>query len=93
MLTGSGIGRSDRFEETMQRQNIDGREIFLEFRRVSDYVKVSAIDAETNVEISIVGSPRTAQQQLTRLAVRKLEYVLEKQRRAGNTKPDRGFKA
>ncbi len=77
----------------MQRQNIDGRENFLEFRRVGDYVKVSAIDAKTNVENSIVGSPRTTQQQLTRLAVRKLEYVLEKQRRASNTKPDRGFKA
>ncbi len=62
----------------MQRQDIDGRGIFLEFQRVGDYVKVSAIEAETNVEISIVGSPRTTQQQLTRLAVRKLEYVLGK---------------
>ncbi|PPR19867.1 MAG: hypothetical protein CFH39_02515, partial [Alphaproteobacteria bacterium MarineAlpha10_Bin2] len=39
-----------------------------------------------------VGSPRTAQQQLTRLAVRKLEYVLEKQRHDGETKPGRGIK-
>ncbi|MDA0230986.1 MAG: serine hydroxymethyltransferase [Proteobacteria bacterium] len=74
----------------MQLQNIGGREVYLEFQRVGDYVKVSAIDAETNIESSIVGASRTTQQQLTRLAVRKLEYVMEKRRRADNTKADRG---
>ena len=64
----------------------------MEFHRVGDYVKVSAIDAATNVEASIVGSPRTTQQQLTRLAVRKLEYVLEKKRHDGETKSGRGMK-
>ena len=75
----------------MQRQNICGREIYLEFLHVGDYVKVSAIDAETNIEATIVGTPRVTQQQLTRLAVRKLEYVMEKRSHAGDTKPDRGI--
>ena len=65
----------------MKRQRVDGREVYLEFHRVGDYIKVSAIDVASNVEVSIVGSPRTTQQPLTRIAVRKLEYVLEKQRR------------
>jgi hypothetical protein len=69
----------------MQRQNICGRGIYLEFQHVGDYVKLFAIDAETNIEASIVGTPRITQQQLTRLAVRKLEYVMEKRRLAGDT--------
>ena len=64
----------------------------LKWGRSGDYVKVSAIDAMTNVEASIVDSPRITQQQLTRLAVRKLEYVPEKQRHDGETKPGRGIK-
>ena len=76
----------------MRWQNIDGREILLEFHHVGDYIKVSAIDAATNVEASIVGSPRTSQQDLTRLAVRKLDYVLNKKREADKAKPVRGIK-
>ena len=60
--------------------------------QITNRVKVSAIDVTTNVEASIVGSPRTTQQQLTRLAVRKLEYVPEKQRHDGETRPGRGIK-
>jgi len=75
----------------MQRQNLGGREIYIEFQHVGDYVKVSAIDTETNIEAAIVGTPRTTQQQLTSLAVRKLEYVMENRRRAGDTKPHRGI--
>ena len=64
----------------------------LKWDRSGDYVKVSAIDATTNVEASIAGSPRTTQQQLMRVAVRKLEYAPEKQRHDGETKPGRGIK-
>ena len=76
----------------MQRQNIGGREILLEFHHVGDYVKVSAIDATTNIEASIVASPRVSKQHLTRLAVRKLDYVMDKKRRADKAKPERGIK-
>jgi hypothetical protein len=76
----------------MQRRKIDGREILLEFHQVGDYIKVSAIDVDTNIEASIVGSPRSSKQQLTRIAVQKLEYVLKKRRQEGKAKPDRGIK-
>ena len=76
----------------MRRQKINGREILLEFHHVGDYVKVSAIDTSTNIEASIVGSPRIRQQELTRLAVRKLDYVLKKKRKAAKAKPERGIK-
>ncbi len=76
----------------MRQQNIGGREILLEFHHVGDYIKVSAIDAATNIEASIVGSPRTSKQQLIRFAVRKLDYVLNKKREAAKAKPERGIK-
>ena len=64
----------------------------LKWGRSGDYAKVSAFDVTTNVEASIVDSPRTTQQQLMRVAVRKLEYAPEKQRHDGETKPGRGIK-
>ena len=43
----------------MERRTIGDREVLLEFRQIGDYVKVTAIDAVTLREVSIVGSPRT----------------------------------
>ncbi|MBM3504835.1 MAG: hypothetical protein FJX65_13295 [Alphaproteobacteria bacterium] len=57
----------------------------IEFHRVGLYVKVSAIDPETNIEASIVGDPRATEAELERLAVRKLEYVLAKKRGDGSS--------
>ncbi len=62
----------------MQRQNVGNREVLLEFHTVGDYVRVSAIDPVSNTEITLVGSRRASERELTRLAVRKLEYVLDK---------------
>ena len=56
-------------------------EYLLEFQHVGNYVKVSVIDPATNTETSIVGDARASEAELTRLAVRKMEYVLRK--RAG----------
>lgn len=55
------------------------REVLFEFRRVGAYVKVSAIDAATGTEVSIVGDASAGQTQLKMTALRKLEYVLAKQ--------------
>jgi hypothetical protein len=55
----------------------------LEFHRVGAYVKVSVIDPVTNTETSIVGDPRASEAELTRLAVRKMEYVLKKKQEPG----------
>jgi phage head maturation protease len=52
----------------------------IEFHRVGNAVKVSAIDPVTLTEVSIVGAPSVGDTELTRLAVRKLEYMLAKRR-------------
>ena len=50
-------------------------------------VKVSAIDARTGTEVSIVGDPKAGQEAMKRVAARKLEYVMAK-RAAGKNPPD-----
>ncbi len=55
-------------------------EVIIEIRQVGAYVKVSAIDPVTNTEVAIVGPARTNRAVLRAAAVRKLRYVLEKQR-------------
>jgi hypothetical protein len=52
------------------------REVIFEFVRVGQAVKVSAIDAASGTEVSIVGDPTVGEAALKRLAQRKLEYVL-----------------
>lgn len=53
----------------------------LEFRRVGNYIKVSAINPVTNTEVSIVGAASATQAELERIAVNKLKYVLAKNER------------
>lgn len=50
----------------------------VEFVSVGKSVKVTAVDPVSLREVSIVGSPRASKKQLTDLAVRKLRYVLER---------------
>lgn len=50
----------------------------IEFIPMANAVKVSAIDPVTSREVSIVGSNKATEEELTRLAVQKLEYVLRK---------------
>ena len=50
----------------------------IEFVPQGDYVKVSAVDPVTKIEVSIVGDPASGEETLKRTAVRKLEYVLRK---------------
>lgn len=54
------------------------RDVLFEMRRVGAFVKVSAIDADTGTEVSIVGNPAAGEAMLKRTALRKLEYVLKK---------------
>jgi hypothetical protein len=63
--------------------NIRGkREILFELTRIGNAVKVTAVDAATGVEASIVGAPTMGEEMLKRNALRKLDYVL-KRRDAG----------
>lgn len=48
----------------------------LEFLPIGNTVKVSAVDPTTGTEVSIVGPSTASEAQLSRIAVRKLEYVL-----------------
>lgn len=59
------------------------RAVYFEMARVGNYIKVTAIDSVTAVEVSIVASARLTSAQLKAAALRKLEYVLKKRAEAG----------
>jgi Domain of unknown function (DUF6898) len=60
------------------------KEVLIEMIQVGNAVKVTAIDPVSGIEASIVGSPSMSEEILKRNAVRKLNYVLKKQRNAAN---------
>ncbi len=60
----------------------DPKDILIEIQQIGNAVKVAAIDPETLIEVSIVGSPRAGEDALKRAAARKLAYVLGKNRRS-----------
>jgi hypothetical protein len=60
-----------------------GREIFIEIVVVGAYAKVSAIDSVTGTEISITGPADADRSTLEAAAVRKLQFVLNKQKANG----------
>ena len=55
------------------------REVIFEFVRVGSAVKVTAVDAATGIEATIVGDPAAGETALKQLALQKLEYVRAKQ--------------
>ncbi len=57
-------------------------DVIIEFYQVGAYVKVSAVDTATYTEVSIVGDPTRSEEALKRAAIRKLEYVLKRDRKA-----------
>lgn len=54
------------------------REVIIEFFPVGQFVKVSAMDTKTLIEISIQGPAGTPESTLKRNALKRLEYVLKK---------------
>ena len=56
----------------------DPSSYIVEFINIGRQVKVSAVDPDTGVEVSIVGPADAGRELLTRNAIRKLEYVLSK---------------
>jgi hypothetical protein len=62
------------------------REIYFEFTAVGSVVKVAAIDAQTGLEVAVMGPAGAAQADLQRLAVQKLKARLAK--RASGSEPD-----
>ena len=59
-------------------------EVLFEFVITGNYVKVIAVDPNSNTEISIVGDRRLSKTVLQRNAIKKLLYVIEKR----NQKPN-----
>lgn len=57
-------------------------EVLLEFQRIGSYMKAVAIDPETGTEVSVVGPATGSRVLLTRTAISKLRYVLERNRKA-----------
>lgn len=55
-----------------------GKEYLLEFVVQGSYVRCCAIDPVTGVEAVAVGAASASKDELSRLAIRKLEYVLAK---------------
>lgn len=55
-----------------------GRETIFEFIRVGASLKVTAVDPESGLEVTIVGDPAAGEAELKRLARQKLDYVRAK---------------
>ncbi len=74
----------------MKSREIVG-DVILEFRRVGNAVKVSAVDTVSYVEVSIMAPVTCSEQEMTIAAIQKLDYVLAKQNTGGEN-PRRGRK-
>lgn len=59
----------------------------LEYVRVGSYVKVMAVDPVSYAEVTIVGDPKTPRDTLAREAVKKLEFVINKNKPKQHVKP------
>ena len=62
----------------MNRKSTQLREVLFEFRRLGNFVRVSALDPITRTEVQIVGDAKQGIETLKRVAMRKLRYVLGK---------------
>ena len=62
------------------------KEVILEFIVHGSYVKVSAVDPISGIEVSIVGDRKAEQSYLESVATKKLAMVLKKHADAGRQK-------
>lgn len=54
-------------------------EAIIEFHRIGNAVKVSAVDTVTHVEVSIIAPARSSEREMTDAVLKKLQYVLARQ--------------
>lgn len=52
--------------------------VIFEFLPLGAYIKVSAVDEDTGIEVSIVGDARASQAELERIALMKLDRMIAK---------------
>jgi len=69
-------GRGGRGRNPAATQNLG--EVYIEHQKIGKLVKVSAIHAETAIEVSIQGPASASQRELETIAINKLKYVLAK---------------
>lgn len=62
----------------MDPKDVILREVLFEFQKVGSYVRVTAVCARTNTEITMVGDPKVSERALKEAAMRKLKYVIAK---------------
>ena len=62
----------------MNKDILQGREVIFEFHPLGQYVKVTAMDTQSQTEISIQGPAGAGEETLKRNALKRLEYVLRK---------------
>ncbi len=55
-------------------------EVIIEFQQIGNAVKVTAVDPESQIEVSIMGPPGAGEETLKRTAIQKLKYMLEKRK-------------
>ena len=66
-----------------------GGEVIFEFQPMGGSVKVSAIDVETGVEVSVIGSHTAPQRELERVALGKLRYRLKRLEEGAEEAPEK----
>jgi hypothetical protein len=62
-----------------ERMSEDSREVYFEFTQVGSSVKVTAIDAASGVEVTVIGPAAAAPSQLQQLALAKLKVRMERE--------------
>jgi len=60
-----------------------GREILIEIVTIGAYAKVAAIDSATGTEVSVTGPASADRATLEAAAIRKLQFILNKQNATG----------
>ena len=65
------------------------KEIYIEYKQVGQAMKVTAVDAETGVEVVIMGPASAAQTHLQKVAVKKLQMQLKKNSEQPDEEPPR----
>lgn len=78
-------GRDDPPHKPLSKEGGQGREVLFEFTALGGSVKVSAVDVETGVEVSIIGPAHAAPKELQRVALQKLHFRLNQPH--GNAAP------
>ncbi|MGO1117217.1 DUF6898 family protein [Rhodovibrionaceae bacterium A322] len=65
-------------------------DVIIEFHQQGRYVKVSALDSRTLMEVSIVGDPAKGEHYLRQMVLQKLKFVLRRKKETAQPASGRG---